>query len=244
MSHPFHLAFLVLLTLASVAPGADKASQKRTCRILFLDGPDSAPQTLHLFDGVSSREVELPRMNLSPVYELPAGNLTLSLLPAALADPAKLTPGAPGAKVPETVVDFYLLLSSDPANQVAPVKIQVINAGTDRLRPGQMLWFNLTDHQVGGRLGTEKLVIQPQSTATLNPPAVGAKDYPVDLAYRIQGKEHLYPICETKWLHDPRSRSLAFIFAKPGTRTPRVLVFPDFRETAERTQSGSDRSGS
>lgn len=241
MSHPFYLALLVLLTLTSGALGADKAPQKRTFRILFLNGPDSAPQALHLFDGVSSREVELPRMNLSPVYELPAGNLTLSLLPAALADPAELTPGAPAAKVPETVGDFYLLVSSDPSNQVAPVSLRVIDAGAARLRPGQMLWFNLTDHQVGGRLGTEKLIIQPKSTATLDPPAVGAKGYPVNLAYRIKDKEHLYPICETQWLHDPRSRSLAFIFAKPGTRTPRVYVFSDFREAEERKKSDSGR---
>jgi hypothetical protein len=226
-ANPIKHAFLILLALASAAFG--KQQETRTCRILFLEGPDTAPNSLHLFDGARSQEVELPRMNFSPVYELPPGNLTLSLLPAAPADPENLPAGAPTAKVPEAVVDFYLLLTSDPSNKIAPVAMQVINAGMDRLKAGQMLWFNLTDHQVGGRLGSEKLVIQPKSTATLDPPAVGAKDYPVDLAYRIQGKQHLYPICETKWLHDPRSRSLAFIFTKPGTRTPRVLVFPDFR---------------
>lgn len=227
IANPFNHAFLILLALASATFGKEQAT--RTCRILFLEGPDAAPNSLHLFDGTRSQEVELPRMNFSPVYELPPGNLTLSLLPAPPADPEKLPDGAPTAKLPESVVDFYLLLTSDPANKIAPVSMQVINAGTGRLKTGQMLWFNLTDHQVGGRLGSEKLVIEPKSTATLDPPAVGATDYPVDLAYRIQGKEPLYPICETKWRHDPRSRSLAFIFAKPGTRTPRVLVFTDFR---------------
>jgi hypothetical protein len=227
ISNPFHHAFLILLALASASFGKEQA--KRTCRILFLEGPDSAPNTLQLFDGTRSREVELPRMNLSRIYELPPGNLTLTLLPAPIDDPAKLSPGAPSIKLPEAVTDFYLLLTSDPSNGIAPVGMQVINAGVDRLRAGQMLWFNLTEHQVGGRLGSEKLAIQPRSTATLDPPAAGATDYPVDLAYRVEGKEQLYPICETKWLHDPRSRSLAFIFAKPGTRTPRVLVFPDFR---------------
>jgi hypothetical protein len=118
--------------------------------------------------------------------------------------------------------------------------MQVVNVGMGKLRAGQMLWFNLTEHQVGGRIGSEKLVIQPKSTVTLDPPAVGAKDYPVDLSYRIRGNENLYPICETKWLHDPRSRSLAFVYAKPGTRTPRVLVFPDFRNVKEDPEAPAD----
>lgn len=237
MATAFKSALLILVVIASATFG--KEPQTRTCRILFLDGPDNAPSTLHLFDGARSQEVELPRMNLSPVYELPPGNLTLSLLTAPPADPTKLPPGAPSAKVPETFIDFYLLVSSDPSNKVAPVSMQVINAGMDRLRAGQMLWFNLTEHQVGGVLGSEKLAMQPKSTVTIDPPVSGAKDYPVNLAYRIQGKEHLYPICETKWLHDPRSRSLAFIFNKPGVRTPRVLVFADFREQEERKESNA-----
>jgi hypothetical protein len=229
---PFMLRIVLLLFACGSAIAQPKAKD-RTCRILFLEGPDSAPNKLQLFDGTRSREVELPRLNFSPVYQLPAGNLTLSLLPDPPADPAKLPAGAPRANVAETVVDFYLLLTSDPSNPVAPVKIQVINAGTDRLRAGQMMWFNLTDHQIGGRIGKERLAMQPRSTVTLDPPANGAEDYPVDLAYRLPGKDIAYPICETKWRHDPKSRSLAFVFAKPGTRTPRVLVFPDFRQSEE-----------
>jgi hypothetical protein len=229
-------SFIRHLLLAALLAGASLAQPKakdRTCRILFLEGPDSAPNTLHLFDGTRSREVELPRLNLSKIYELPAGNLILTLLPAPPADPEKLPAGAPSAKLAETVTDFYLLLTSDPANTVAPVKMQIIAAGTDRLRAGQMLWFNLTAHQIGGRIGSEKLALRPQSTVTLDPPASSAGDYPVDLAYRVEGKETVYPICETQWRHDPRSRSLAFVFAKPGTRTPRVQVFPDFRSTRD-----------
>jgi hypothetical protein len=229
---------LVLFALASAAPGRERDT--RTCRILFLEGPDSAPRSLHLFDGSGSRKVELPRMNLSQVYELPPGNLNLALLPSPPDDSSKLPAGAPAVRVPEEYTDFYLLLTSDPSNKIAPVSMQVINAGMDRLRAGQMLWFNLTEHQVGGRIGSETLVMRPKSTATLDPPAAGSKDYPVDLSYRIQGKEHLYPICETKWLHDPRNRSLAFIFSKPGTRTPRVLVFSDSRE-AEKLKPESVR---
>ena len=208
---------------------AQKATE-HTCRILFLDGPDNAPEKLQLFDGTKCREVDLPRMNLSKVYPLPAGALRLCLLRTPPEDPAKLPPGAPAVTVSEEVADFYLLVTSDPANPVAPVRMQVINAGSEKLKPGQLLWFNLTKNPVGGTVGSEKLVIQPGSRVTLDPPARGNQDYPVNLAFRMPGKDQLYPLCETKWRHDPRSRSLAFIITENGQRSPRVMVFPDYRE--------------
>lgn len=234
---PLFRSIIISLPLIPMLCGiatARETAKERTCRILFLEGPDSAPGVLHLFDGTQAQEVELPRMNLSPVYQLPAGKLTLTLLPAAPADPANLPAGAPSVNIPDSVPDFYLLLTSDPSNAIAPVRMQVINAAADRLKRGQMLWFNLTNLEVGGRVGSEKLLAPPRSTVTLNPPASGARNYPVDLAYRMPDKETVYPICETQWLHDPRSRSLAFIFAKPGVRTPRVLVFPDYRHAEQK----------
>ena len=236
----FLLLPILLLSIVCGPVIAQEKQKSRTCRILFLEGPDSAPNTLHLFDGTQSQHVELPRLNLSPVYQLPSGNLTLSLLPEPPSDPAKLPNGAPSVKVPEAVADFYLLLTSDPANQVAPVSMRVINPGMERLRPGQMLWFNLTEHQIAGRIGTRKLSMQGRSSVTLDAPATGPDDYPVDLAYRLAGNDAVYPICETKWRHDPRSSSLAFVFAKPGIRTPRVLVFPDFRHDENAAESGRE----
>ena len=122
------MKLLLLLFLIPCAAFAQQAPE-RTCRILFLDGPDDAPEKLQLFDGAKCREVDLPRMNFSKVYQLPAGALRLWLLPAPPADPAKLPPGAPAVAVAEGVTDFYLLVTSDPANTVAPVRMQVINAG-------------------------------------------------------------------------------------------------------------------
>lgn len=213
-----------------LALASAQEAPKSTCRILFLDGPDDAPETLHLFDGATSREVDLPRMNFSRVYELPPGELTLRLLPTAPVDPSAIPSGAPAVKVPATVSDFYLLVTSDPANPVAPVRMSLINANADRLRRGQMLWYNLTDKAVGGVLGSEKVAIKPGSRVVVDPPATGAVNYPVNLSYRIAANDALYPLCETQWLHDPRSRSVAFIVGRPGVRTPRVLVFPDYRE--------------
>ena len=93
-----------------------------------------------------------------------------------------------------------------------------------------MLWFNLTKLPVGGTVGSGKLVIKPGARVILEPPAAGNLDYPVNLVFRIPGDEQVYPLCETKWHHDPRSRSVAFIIAEQGSRAPRVLVFLDYRE--------------
>ena len=217
------LHLLLAATLAGKTP-------ERTCRILFLDAPDDAPAKLQLFDGAMSREVDLPRMNFSKVYQLPGGPLNLRLLSSPPDDPTKIPAAAPGVAVAEGLGDFYLLVTSDTANTIAPVRMQVINAGADKLKSGQTLWFNLTKNPVGGTVGTGTLKIQPGAREILDAPATGNHDYPVKLYFRIPGNEHLYPLCETKWRHDPRSRCVAFIIAENGARAPRVMVFPDYRE--------------
>ncbi len=134
------LLFLILALLPTAALA--QKPKDHTCRILFLSGPGSAPDKIHLFDGASSIEVDLPRMNFSQVYKLRPG--ALRLLPSPLDDPEKLPSGAPTATVSENITDFYLLVTSDPTNPVVPMRMQIINAGANKLKRGQMLWFNLT----------------------------------------------------------------------------------------------------
>jgi hypothetical protein len=43
-----------LFLLISALLVSAQSENPRTCRILFLQGPDNAPKTLHLFDGTSS----------------------------------------------------------------------------------------------------------------------------------------------------------------------------------------------
>lgn len=225
--------FYLLLGFFLTCAQAEK-TPPRTCRILFLDGPDSAPDTLHLFDGIRSQEVDLPRMNLSKIYTLPNGPLTLRFVPKAITDPVAIPGKAPSVSVAETMQDIYLLLTSDPGNEIAPVKVQLINASTEQLKLGQMLWFNLTTHQIGGVVGRQKIVLAPQSRSIVDAPASRSEDYSINLGYRRPDNDVLYPLCETKWHHDPRSRSLVFVIAEQGVRTPRVMAFPDYREAPEK----------
>jgi hypothetical protein len=223
--HALHL--LIFFLLALTAHG--QQAKNRTCRILFLERPDEAPATLHLFDGTASREVDLPSMNLSQVYELPAGDISLAMLPAPPIDPKVIPAGAPTATVSAAITDIYLLVMSDPANKVAPVSLQVVDASAAKLLRGQTLWFNLTELTIGGKLGSATIILKPKSRAVMEAPRNDAGDYSVSLAYRKEGNEQAYPICETRWAHDTRNRNLGFVMTKPGSRTPRVLVFPDFR---------------
>jgi len=223
----------LLCCLLSLTTAYAEKTAVRTCRVLFLNGPDSAPDTLHLFDGARSQEVDLPRMNLSKVYELPAGPLTLRLLDKPVTDPKDLPASAPSATVAETMLDLYLLVTSVSTDSSSPLRIQVINANSDQLRTGQMLWFNLTQQDIGGIVGTQKLMLRAQSRQVMDPPANNNEEYEVNLNYRRDGSESLYPLCETKWRHDPRGRNLAFVINETGARTPRVMVFPDYREKPE-----------
>jgi len=216
---------LCLLPLVSIAEEA----ASRTCRILFLKAPDGAPRALYLFDGIRTQEVELPRMNFSEVYQIAPGAVTLWLLPEPPAEPGKVNPGAPSVKVGAGLSDCYLLVASDPSNPVVPVRMSVVDAGSDHFKNGQMLWFNLSDKIVGGVLGKRRLSLEPNARAIVDAPASAREDYKVNLAFVIQGDEAIHPLCETKWRHDPLSRTVMFVIGEPGHRAPRVLGFPDRR---------------
>ncbi len=226
-------SLLLLLLLSLVASAA--APSHRTCRILFLSAPEDAPKTLFLFDGVATQEVELTRMGFSPIYEVSPEAVALALLAAPLPAPAApgaapaIPAGAPTVKLATEITDCYLIVASDPANKVAPVNFQIIDADRVKFQLGQMLWFNLTDSKVGGIVGSRNFLIEPGARLVLDPPATRMEDYHVNLHYAAPGKKRPEPLCETNWSHDPRSRSVFFIFQPAGSVIPRIQGFPDFR---------------
>lgn len=221
------ILLILPLLIASSLFGAE--GKKRTFRILFLDAPTDAPRVLHLFDGSKSQEVELPRMNLSPVYQLPAGDLTIALSASPYSLPKEVDPNAPRAKIPAGMSDIYLLVASDKKNSVAPVVLRVVSADQSDFTKGEMMWFNLTDNAVGGKVGTQKLAMKPKSQMILSAPATKNEDFVVDLLFQMPGDKEGYPLCETKWIHDPRARKVVFVTKEKGSRTPRVRGFSDFR---------------
>jgi hypothetical protein len=226
------LLFLILALVGLAAPSPAQPPS-RTCRILFLGAPPGAPEELHLFDGTKIQKVELPQMNFSEPYPLPPGPLTLRLLAEPPADPAAPDPSAPSAGLAANIAHCYLLLTHDPANRQVPVKIQVIDASADRFRTGQMLWFNLTPHRVGGTLGKRRLAIEPGSRTILEPPATGNEPYEVEIGYQPTGESRVRPICRTSWQHNPNARTVHFIIQDHAKRPPRIMGFPDLRPATE-----------
>lgn len=223
-----------LVLFASFALCASTWAQaERSCRILFLDRPVDAPKTLHLFNGVTSQEVELPSMNLSPIYKLPAGQLKLRLLPAPADDPNTVSPDAPSVDIPEAYTDFYLVVASAPDNKIAPVSMSVFNATADYISPGQMLWINLSEKTIKGTLGDVKITLQPDASEVIGEPRKDKGDYPVTLQFLMKGNDSARPLCETKWQYDPRIRTLVFIVSQKGRTAPRVFSVTDYREAAK-----------
>jgi hypothetical protein len=228
-----------LYLLAFVATTIAAQSSELTVRILYLNAPADAPRELILFDGEDSQRVKLPKMNLSPVYELRSDARAIALLNKVPESVEAVPRAAPRVKIPKGVLDFYLFISPDPSNPVTPVKMTIVDAGSDDFEIGQMLWFNLTDKTIGGNVGGERVVISPNSRHLMDAPVEEASNYPVKLAFTMSGKEQLYPLCQTKWFHNPKSRNVAFIFPQENRRAPRVMVFPDYRQTWRKSEAES-----
>lgn len=229
----------VLVLICCLLPLTASAGKegKRTCRILFLAAPPSAPQTLFLFDGKTSQEVDLPRMNFSQVYEIAGGDIRVRMLSSPVQNAKQVPLEAPEAVISESIRDCYLILSNAPANKVAPVRIQVVNAAADQFKNGQMLWFNLTANEVRGMIGSEPLRLSQNSRLILNPPASSASSYRVKIDYITPSEKLLRPICETQWQHNPATRMVMLVFNENGENVPRVMGFSDFRAGATETTS-------
>lgn len=217
------LSFLAVSTLSGAEKGA------RTFRVLYLDAPRDAPRITYLFDGKASQEIELPRMNLSPVYELSASVQTIVLSQTPYTSIEEVNPKAPQAKIPEGVADFYLLIGTDKDNPVAPLVPKIVPLEKSSFKTGGMLWFNLTDNVVGGKVGSQRLMMKPLSQQVVKAPSSRNEGYIVDLAFQQPGDEELYPLCETKWIHDPKSRMVVFVTGTEHSSTLRVRGVTDFR---------------
>lgn len=227
---------LLLVSLFPLIATVQGQSAKRTCRVVFLNPPANAPKKLFLFDGVTSQEVELPKMNFSDVYVVAPGDVTLRLLTAPVTKPEEVPAGAPAGKLAAGVEDFYVVASSDPKNQVVPVQLQVIDASSQKFRKGQMMWYNLTANPVGGQLGNQKLALKAQSRAITDAPASGKEAYDVELSYTLPNDKRLYPICQTKWVHDPDTRTVVFLYGGANGATPDLIGFKDFRAPVEKSE--------
>jgi len=110
-----------------------------------------------------------------------------------------------------------------------PLRMQMVNANYDKIGLGEMLWINLTHKHVAGKIGKSSLKLAPNTTALVSSPASSPEDYPVEIYFRVPDDDRTHPLIESQWRHDPRSRSVVFVFDEGRRRSPRIMSFSDFR---------------
>jgi len=208
-------------------------AQTRTCRIVFPERPQSAPKTAYLFDGKDSQMVTLPSMNLSEVIELPSGDIAIAMTTSKITDPETLPPKSPLLKIPENIRDFYIIITPDPDNAELPIKMNMVNTGEGKLKPGETLWYNLTNHRIAAKLGSAEMIIDPNGRSISKDPVPISGYYTAILKYQADGKGAYAPITEQSWWHDAKSRHLGFM-VNTGGKLPRIYYFRDFRAPKEK----------
>jgi hypothetical protein len=204
--------------------------QQRSCRLVFPERPNDAPKAAYIFDGKKSRRVTLPSMNLSAIIELPSGELTIAMTPDEINDPKVIPPESPILKLPDTVTDFYIIITPDPKNQVCPVKMNLVDTGGGKLKPGETLWYNFTVDRIVGKLGSAEMSVDPSSRTISRNPIPASGYYAAKFAYQAAGKGEFAPITEQNWWHDANSRHLGFV-VNSGGKLPKIFFYRDFRDT-------------
>lgn len=212
--------FLILANTLQAKP--------RSCRIVFPERPQDAPKIAYLFDGSKSQRVALPSMNLSEVIELPNGELTIAMTPNEISDPKVLSPSAPLLRIPEKVMDFYIIITPDPKNQDLPVKMNLVDTGGGKLNSGETLWYNFTEHRIIAKLGSAEMSVDPKGRTISKDPAPTSGYYAARFAYQVEGKGAFAPITEQHWWHDAENRHLGFI-VNSGGKLPKIFFYRDFR---------------
>ena len=225
------MKFLIILFAATLGfshPAGAQTKGKRTCRIVFPERPNDAPKTAYFFDGKQSQPITLPSMNFSEVIALPSGDLTILMTSSPITDPENLPPGAPKLRIPETVRDFYILVTPDPSNSTFPLKMNLVNTGGGKLKAGETLWFNLTDHRIVAKLGESRMSVAPRGSTVSKSPVKNSGYYTAELGYQPKGEGEFQRITEQHWWHDTGSRHVGFA-VNTGGKLPRIYFYRDFR---------------
>jgi hypothetical protein len=229
----FHMTRIItVLAVGSFMLANSLHAQPRTCRIVFPERPHGAPKVAYLFDGKESQPITLPSMNLSEVIKLPPGELTIVITADKITDPKILSPRSPLLRISEHVRDFYIIVTPDPENTVIPIKMNMVDAGAGKLKPGETLWYNLTDHRIAAKLGSAQMIADPKSRAISKDPTAASGYYTAQFVYQANGKGEYAPITEQSWWHDPASRHLGFM-VNTGGKLPKIYYFRDFRSPEE-----------
>jgi len=222
----------VLLLLASAAIGlAQTPPPPIALRVLPYDVPAGCERATYFTPEGDLRNVELTPNNPSLrfraaggarvyLYEPPSAELT-SRIKARLA--AEGRPNAPVRYTPDQLTPLAEIVFQAPAARALAVLFPTgrdrpkllgyaMSDETSAFRPGCRRIFNLTQRDIGARLGSREIALKPFSVMDIGPIAEGDKltFVPAEIWNMQNGVRQ--PLSASRWAHDPNQRTVVFIY--------------------------------
>ena len=180
--------------------------------------------------GEDTHSVELPRMNFSAAYAIPADrNLVFGLK-----DKAGNFKVIASRRIPENLEDVIVLVLKNPRKKGLPYYLHLIDFDTKKVNFGQTLVINTSKEKVDAYLGKLNIMISPGKKVLIDERKIQHQNgrYFVNFRSLINGKWR--PLCKTFWNVDPNVRRLAFMFRDPTTQRLRMFCFPERKEKVEK----------
>ena len=214
------LACLFALSLAAHAAG------KRQFRTLYFGKPADAPESLTLTYGANSMSIPLPPSNLSQPQILPPGALEVMFSSQPIPPKTEIPANIPKFSIPDGWSDILFLFSADPSNTTAPVRVTALDLGSEKFKPGQILFFNRSQANLAGRIGSQTLKLGPMKTDYVAAPAENNDDYAVAIDMILPGEKEQKTLCRSTWRQTKEDRMLVFVLPDPVRKSLSIASVP------------------
>lgn len=107
--------------------------------------------------------------------------------------------------------------------------MNLVETENGKLKPGETLWFNSTEHRIAAKLGSHEMTVEPKGRTVSKDPVPTSSYYTSEITFQANGIGAFAPITEQNWWHDAKSRHLGFI-VNSGGKLPKIYFFRDFRD--------------
>lgn len=232
----FQLAVITLfMCIGVVGCYAQSKVGARTFRTLCYF-PVKGIQKVHYMSGGKAVEVELPKMNLSRSYKIPASGKILFGEPTEKDGKEVIKPLAI-ATIPEGGKELLLLFfPASKKDTQMKYQVKVLNYDPGVFANGQYLFLNLSNEDVVGMFGKKRVFIGARKQVKFIPSS-GLKDderYYVNIRSKVNNQWR--PLYKSYWYKSGSAKKLGLIYRDPSTKRLRLLCFPyrkdprDFKE--------------
>ena len=121
-----------------------------------------------------------------------------------------------------------MLFIPDPENKIFPAKVIPINLSDDTFKPGDIMFYNLSNNGMIAQIGTTSLSVDSQSYKIIpTPPTDDTKTYPVQIDCILADTKKRRPVVRSTWLGLKSSRIIQFMLDTKNKTRPRILGVRD-----------------